>query len=74
MKRILIAILIVTLLLCGCGKKEEEQTEQRFVIEYEQRLGYFGSIIITRDTKTGKAYLFEKYGYAGGLTILEEGE
>lgn len=77
MKRILIVLVIVTLFLCGCGKKETEETEeteQRFVIEYEQRLGPFGEIAITRDTETGKAYLFEKYGYAGGLTILEEGE
>lgn len=74
MKRILIVLAVVTLFLCGCGKKEEEQTEQRFVIEYEQRLGYFGSITITRDTETGKAYLFVKSGYGGGLTILEENE
>lgn len=74
MKRIVIVLVIAAFLLCGCGKKEAEQTEQRFVIEYEQRLGYFGSIIITRDTETGKAYLFEKYGYAGGMMILEEGE
>ena len=37
MKRILIVLLLVTLLLCGCGKKETEETEEtkeRFVIEY----------------------------------------
>lgn len=72
MKRILIALVIVTLFLCGCGKKETEETEQRFVIEYKQRPDTFGVLAIIRDTETGKAYLFEKYGNAGGLTILEE--
>lgn len=77
MKRILIAIVIMTLLLFGCGKKETEKTEetqQRFVIEYQQANGTFGNIRIIRDTETEKAYLFVRDGYAGGLTILEEGE
>lgn len=81
MKRILIVFLIMTLLLCGCGKKETgetgetEETQQRFVIEYQQRIGWGGTALaIIRDTETGKAYLFTKNGYAGGLTILEEGE
>ena len=77
MKRMLIVLVIVTLFLCGCGKKETEETEetqQRFVIEYKQRLGTGTDIRIIRDTETGKAYLFEHSGYAGGLTILEEGQ
>lgn len=74
MKRILIVLLLVTLLLCGCGKKEAEETQRRFTIEYKQLVGAFGSISIIRDTETGKAYLFVKSGYGGGLTILEEGE
>ena len=77
MKRMLIVLVIVTLFLCGCGKKETEETEetqQRFVIEYKQRLGIGSDISIIRDTETGKAYLFVHSGYAGGLTILEEGE
>lgn len=73
MKRILIVLLIATLLLCGCGKKE---TEERFVIEYQQTFSVWEneSCCIIRDTETGKAYLFVKVGLAGGLTILEEGE
>lgn len=76
MKRILIVIVIVivTLLLCGCGKKEPEETQQRFAIEYRQMLGFGEHIIIIRDTETGEAYLFAHDVYAGGLTILEEGE
>lgn len=76
MKRILIVLMIVTLFLCGCGKKETketEETQQRFVIEYIQRLDSLRVITIIRDKETGKAYLFEQNGYAGGLTILEEG-
>ena len=77
MKRILIALVIVALLLCGCGKEETEETretQQRFVIESKQWCGGWGDISIIRDTETGKAYLFAHSGYAGGLTILEEGE
>lgn len=77
MKRILIVLLIVTLLLCGCGKKETEETEemqQRFAIEYQQADTGWGGFSIIRDTETGKAYLFVKSGYGGGLTLLEEGE
>lgn len=74
MKRILIILAIVALLLCGCGKNETEETEKRFVIEYQQMFNVWGNCCIIRDTETGKAYLFAKNGYAGGLTILEEGE
>ena len=77
MKRILIVLLLVTLLLCGCGKKETEETEEteeRFVIEYQQRFSVVGDVSIIRDTETGKAYLFARSGYAGGLTVLEDGE
>lgn len=74
MKRILIVLVIVTLLLCGCGKKKTEETQQRFAIEYQQTFGPLGKLNIIRDTETGKAYLFAHSGYAGGLTILEEGE
>ncbi len=74
MKRILIVLVIVTLFLCGCGKKETEETQQRFAIESQQSFGPWGSLSIIRDTETGKAYLFAHSGYAGGLTILEEGE
>lgn len=77
MKRILIVFVIVTLLLCGCNKNETEETEetqQRFAIEYQQRLGGLSSICIIRDKETGKAYLYASSGYTGGLTILEEGE
>ena len=77
MKRILIVLLLVALLLCGCGKKETEEpeeTEGRFSIEYHQPLGVTGGVRIIRDTETGKAYLFAQSGYAGGLTILDEGK
>ena len=77
MKRILIVLVIVTLFLCGCGKKETEETEetqQRFVIEYQQRVDLSSVLKIIRDTETGKAYLFVKSGYGGWLTILEENE
>ena len=74
MKRILIVLVIAALLLCGCGKKETEETQQRFVIEYQQMFGVWENCCIIRDTETGKAYLFAKNGYAGRLTILEEGE
>lgn len=74
MKRILIVLVTVTLLLCGCGKKETEEAQQRFVIEYRQTFDTLGSLRIIRDTETGKAYLFAQSGYAGGMTILEEGD
>lgn len=74
MKRILIALVVVLLLLCGCGKKETEQTKQRFAIEYQQTLNGWSNLCIIRDAETGKAYLFVRSGYGGGLTILEEGE
>lgn len=74
MKRILIVLVIVTLLLCGCGTKETEETQERFALEYRQGLGAWGSVGIIRDMENGKAYLFARSGYAGGLTILEEGE
>ena len=77
MKRILIVLVIVAFLLCGCGKKgteETEETQQRFAIEYQQTVGALAKLSIIRDTETGKAYLFVHSGYAGGLTILEEGE
>ena len=74
MKRILIVLLIVALLLCGCDKKETEETQQRFAIEYKQTNGLDGGFIIIRDTETEKAYLFVKSGYGGGLTLLEEGK
>jgi len=74
MKRILIVLVIAILLLCGCGKKETEKTQQRFAVEYHQSYGSWGSFSIIRDTETGNAYLFAREGYAGGLTILEEGE
>lgn len=74
MKRILIVLVIVALFLCGCGKKETDETQQRFAIEYNQTFDAFRSLSIIRDTETGKAYLFAHFGYAGGLTILEDGE
>lgn len=74
MKRVLIVLMIVAALLCGCGKKKTEETQQRFVIEYEQRFDAFSGVCIIRDTETGKAYLLARSSYAGGLTILEEGE
>ena len=76
-KRILIVLLLVTLLLCGCGKKETEETKEtkeRFVIEYQQMFNATSYVSIIRDTETGKAYLFAKSYTAGGLTIMEEGE
>ncbi len=75
MKRILIVLMIVALFLCGCGKKEikeAEEKQQRFVIEYQQTFGIGNDISIIRDMETGKTYLFAHSGYAGGLTILEE--
>lgn len=74
MKRILIILVIVALILCGCGKKETEETQKRFTIEYRQSFSPWDTISIVRDTETGKAYLFVHSGYAGGLTRLEDGE
>lgn len=77
MKRLLIVLVIVAFLLCGCGEKESEETQQRFVIEtheYRNALASWGSISIIRDTETGKEYMFVERGYSGGLTVLEEGE
>ena len=74
MKRILIALMVMLLLLCGCGKEETEEMQQRFVIEYQQTFNAWSNLCIIRDAETGKAYLFVKSGYGGGLTILEEGE
>lgn len=74
MKRILIVLSIAALILCGCCKKETKEMQQRFVLEYKQTLDGLGGLRIIRDMETGKAYLFVYSGYAGGLTILEDGE
>lgn len=74
MKRILIVLLLMTLFLCGCDKKETKETKERFVIEYQQAFNSTNYVSIIRDTETGKAYLFAKSYTAGGLTILEESD
>ena len=74
MKRILIALVIVIFLLCGCCIEEAEETQQRFVIEYQQTFNAWANITIIRDTETGNAYLYARSGYSAAITILEEGE
>lgn len=76
MKRILVALVMAALLLCGCSenKPAKTQPQDRFIIEYQQASGSWTSFTIIRDTETGKAYLFTQSGYAGGLATLEEDE
>jgi len=73
MKRVLIAVLVALLLLSGCGEKEEE-TPERFELEYRQN--YEGTysfcyFAIIRDTETGVEYFYVRTGDGAGLTKLE---
>lgn len=75
MKKFFVIIMLLAILLCGCEKMDaahEEPENSRFDIEYIQPFRSFGQIYIIRDTETGKAYLFAKNGYSGGIIALEE--
>lgn len=75
MKKIFVIIMLLAILLCGCAKMDaahEKSENSRFDIEYIQPFQSFGQIYIIRDTETGKAYLFAKNGYSGGIIDLKE--
>ena len=74
-RAIAIALVVVAVLLCGCAKENSEDAEEsgsRFEVEYYQRVGAVTHLHILRDTETGRAYLFIKSGYGGGLTLMPE--
>lgn len=71
--RVLIATILLTtilMLICaGCKVVESTESNERFTIEY---IG--DGVTIITDTDTAVQYLFYKYGYGGGLTVLRSGE
>ena len=73
MKRLLIIIVVVSLLLCGCGKKEDKEEPQRFIIEYEQYFNWSERISIIRDTETGDSYILVRSGAGVGLLEVDNG-
>lgn len=74
MKHLFIIIVVVSLLLCGCGKKEEKEEPQRFIIEYDQYFnGWMGQISIIRDTETGDSYILVRSGAGMGLLEADNG-
>ena len=74
MKRLILLIILVCLLLCGCkhmkAKEIDHLDDGRFELEYNQS-GSFRHILILKDSDTGTLYMFVRDGYAGGLTKLE---
>jgi hypothetical protein len=70
MKKIIAVLLAALFLLCACGAGKE--IGGRFVVEYSEHSSVGSPIAIIRDTETGTAYLFVRFGYAGGLTRLVE--
>ena len=75
MKKVVIIILVMALLLVGCGAEKVEggaekdgEGNKRFERIYAQD----GTIAIYLDTETGVKYLWRSAGYSGGLTRLWE--
>lgn len=75
-KRIICIVLcaVMALMLIGCGKQETQADTKllkndRFAVKYS-----FSDIgettMILQDVDTGVYYLFFKYGYGGGLTVM----
>ena len=78
MKRIRIialALVLMAILLCGCDKNTDAKAKNsRFLCEHSETVGNTSITyaIVIRDTETGRAYLFIKSGYGGGLTLMPE--
>ena len=49
-------------------------TENRFVKTYSQGNGFSSRVEIWVDMKTGVNYLYNQYGYSGGLTVLVDAQ
>lgn len=64
MKKLIIATLILSTLLVGCGNEQYGKDEKNIIT-----VDFSGSVIDYRDPKTGVHYLFYKEGYGGGLSV-----
>jgi PBP1b-binding outer membrane lipoprotein LpoB len=66
-KKILAAILVTTLLIAGCGNKQDTYSEQeKSIVKVENNIGY--SVYVDKDT--GVMYLSVDSGYGGGITVM----
>ena len=72
MKKILVALVILSLMLCGFGYKGEKHPK-RFEMELREVVVNGVAAFIIRDTETGVGYLFVKSGAGAGLTVWEDG-
>ena len=64
MKKLIIATLILSTLLVGCGNERYGKDGENIITA-----DLAGSVIDYRDPKTGVHYLFYKDGYGGGLSV-----
>ena len=78
--KILLCCVLASVLCMGCNNKKQEYEEVRAEIE-EEKLKYdFTSlslgdgVVVIIDEKTGVQYLFVKYSYGAGLTILVDAD
>ena len=73
MKRIVICILLILLvivpLFSGCDGRGGENSDDRFVTVHV-KAGFNGGEAVIADKATGVMYLFEKFGYGGGLSVM----
>lgn len=70
MKKMVIAIALVSVLLCGCSnfcKEPKERIDDRFVTVQRQIESRFKIIV---DTETNVMYLMDGLGHQGGITVL----
>lgn len=66
-KKIATILLITTLLLAGCGNKQESDSEQgKSIVKVENTIGH--SVYVDKDT--GVMYLYVGSGYGGGITVM----
>lgn len=70
MKKMVIAIALVSALLCGCSnccKEPKERIDDRFVTVQRQTESRFRIIV---DTETNVMYLMDGLSHQGGITVL----
>ena len=77
MKRIFaifLAVIIMALLLVGCGKTGDDAfvTGRFRTVEFQE--SFWSQEVIVVDTETNVLYLWVSSGYGGGLTPLLDGD
>lgn len=65
----LLALLIIVPLFSGCNGGGGEKPDDRFVTVHV-KAGFNGGEAVIADKTTGVMYLFEKFGYGGGLSVM----